>query len=51
MLEWFTGKVASWWVPDAVEFVTELPHTATGKLQKRELRDRYADYALPETNA
>jgi 3-(methylthio)propionyl---CoA ligase len=51
MLEWFSGKVASWWVPDAVEFVPELPHTATGKLQKRELRDRYAGYELPASNA
>jgi fatty-acyl-CoA synthase len=49
MLAWFEGKVASWWVPDAVEFVTELPHTATGKLQKRALRELYVDYVLPHT--
>jgi fatty-acyl-CoA synthase len=49
MLEWFSGKVASWWIPDAVEFVDALPHTATGKLQKRELRDRYAGYEFPVT--
>jgi len=50
MLAWFEGKVASWWVPDAVEFVAELPHTATGKLQKRALRELYADYVLPQTS-
>src|SRR3984885_7063278 len=30
----FEGKVAKWWLPDAVLVVDELPHTATGKLQK-----------------
>ena len=30
MLAWFDGKVASWWKPDAVIFVEQLPHTATG---------------------
>ena len=50
MLAWFEGKVASWWVPDAVEFVAELPHTATGKLQKRAVRELYADYVLPQTS-
>ena len=43
----FDGKVASWWLPDDVVFVDELPHTATGKLLKTELRQRYADYKLP----
>jgi len=36
--------VASWWLPDAVEFVDELPHTATGKLSKLRLRDQFRDY-------
>ena len=43
----FDGKVANWWLPDDVVFVDELPHTATGKLLKTELRRRYADYKLP----
>ena len=38
--------VAKWWLPDAVEFVDDLPHTATGKLLKTALRDRYKDYRL-----
>ena len=37
-------NVASWWLPDAVEFVDELPHTATGKLSKLQLRERFKDY-------
>ena len=35
-------KVAKWWVPDHVIFVEQLPHTATGKLQKLRLREMYA---------
>ncbi|MEM6495297.1 MAG: long-chain fatty acid--CoA ligase [Pseudomonadota bacterium] len=40
--------LSSWMVPDAVVFVSELPHTATGKLLKRELRDQYADYLMQQ---
>ena len=36
--------VASWWMPDAIEFVDELPHTATGKLSKLRLREQFRDY-------
>jgi fatty-acyl-CoA synthase len=47
ILEWFDGKVAKWWRPDDVIFVDELPHTATGKLLKTELRRRYRDHLVP----
>ena len=47
MLHWFDGKVAKWWIPDDVLFVDSLPHTATGKLSKVELRKMYGDHALP----
>ncbi|WP_379546559.1 long-chain fatty acid--CoA ligase [Qipengyuania sp. DSG2-2] len=40
------GKIATWWMPDAVEFVDDIPHTATGKISKKDLRDRFADYKL-----
>ncbi|MBM3595999.1 MAG: long-chain fatty acid--CoA ligase, partial [Alphaproteobacteria bacterium] len=40
-------RVAKWWLPDAVEFVEEIPHTASGKISKKNLRDLYAGYALP----
>ena len=43
--------VASWWLPDAIEFVDELPHTATGKLSKLQLRERFKDYRFAEAEA
>ena len=48
MLAWFDGKIAKWWTPEAVEFVDELPHTATGKLQKVTLREQFKDFSFPE---
>jgi fatty-acyl-CoA synthase len=48
LLGYFKGKVADWWIPNDVAVVTELPHTATGKVKKIELRKQFADYALPE---
>jgi fatty-acyl-CoA synthase len=51
MLAWFAGKVASWWIPDDVCFVDELPHTATGKVAKMQLRQAFADYELPDQRA
>ena len=44
MLDWLQDKVAKWWLPDDVVFVDEIPHTATGKIQKMELRKRFKDY-------
>ncbi len=46
VIEYLTGNVAKWWLPDEVKFVEELPHTATGKILKRALRDEYKDYKL-----
>ena len=40
-------KVAKWWLPDDVLFVDDLPHTATGKLSKLTLRERFKDHVLP----
>ena len=37
-------KVARWWLPDDVIFVDALPHTATGKLLKTELRKRHGHH-------
>lgn len=48
LLGFFDGKVATWWIPNDVVFVDELPHTATGKVKKIELRRQFADYAFPE---
>lgn len=44
MLAWYEGKVAKWWIPSDCEFVPSLPHTATGKLSKKDLREEYQDY-------
>src|SRR6266851_3416056 len=40
------SKVASWWLPDAVELVDKFPMTATGKVHKLTLRQQYKDYDL-----
>jgi len=45
------GKIAKWWIPDDVVFVDEIPHTATGKIQKMVLRERFKDYQLPSAEA
>ena len=47
ILEFLRGKVAKWWLPDVVVFVDELPHTATGKIKKSELRERFRNHVLP----
>jgi len=47
LLGFYVGKVAKWWTPDDVVFVDELPHTATGKLSKKTLRERFGTYRLP----
>ena len=51
LLEFLEGKVAKWWIPEDVAFVTELPHTATGKLQKMKLRETFKAYRLPGSDA
>ena len=48
VLKLYEGKIARWWLPDAVVVVAELPHTATGKIQKTTLRDAYKDHYLKE---
>lgn len=47
ILAYLEGKIAKWWMPDDVAFVDEIPHTATGKIQKMTLRDQFRDYRLP----
>ncbi len=46
VLALYDGAVAKWWLPDDVVVVDELPHTATGKINKLALRARYADHLL-----
>ncbi len=47
LLRFLGDKVAKWWLPDDIVFVDQLPHTATGKIQKTTLREEYRDYRLP----
>ncbi|HVF00851.1 MAG TPA: long-chain fatty acid--CoA ligase [Rubrobacteraceae bacterium] len=44
--EHLKGDFANWWLPDAYEFVEEIPQTATGKFLKMKLRDQFKDYTL-----
>ena len=41
ILEFLSTRIAKWWMPDDVVFVESLPHTATGKLLKTELREKF----------
>ena len=38
--------VAKWWLPDAVEFIDEVPKTSVGKFSKKDLRTQFAEYQL-----
>ncbi|HCD16099.1 MAG TPA: long-chain fatty acid--CoA ligase [Rhodobiaceae bacterium] len=51
ILGYLEGKIAKWWMPDDVVFVDEIPHTATGKIQKLTLRQQFEDYQLPTAEA
>lgn len=44
IFSYLDGKIAKWWMPDEVVFVDEIPHTATGKIQKMELRKQFSDF-------
>jgi fatty-acyl-CoA synthase len=44
VLNYLEDKIAKWWMPDDVIFVAEIPHTATGKIQKIRLRERYGNH-------
>jgi fatty-acyl-CoA synthase len=47
ILGYLEGKIAKWWMPDDVVFVSTIPHTATGKIQKTVLRDQFRNHVLP----
>ncbi|MFN4275398.1 MAG: 3-(methylthio)propionyl-CoA ligase [Ferrovibrio sp.] len=51
LMAFLESKVAKWWLPDDIVFVTELPHTATGKLLKTKLREQFRDHKLPTPGA
>lgn len=47
LIAFLEDKIPKWWLPDASELVNELPHTATGKVSKKDLRQHYANYQWP----
>jgi fatty-acyl-CoA synthase len=47
LLEFMRPHIARWWMPDDVVMVEAIPHTATGKILKTALRERFRDYRLP----
>jgi acyl-CoA synthetase (AMP-forming)/AMP-acid ligase II len=51
LLEFMRGKVASWWMPEDVAVVAQLPMTGTGKVHKATLREQFKDYVPPEPPA
>ena len=48
VLEHLKPLVAKWWMPEAVEFIDEVPKTSVGKFSKKDLRTRFAEYAHKE---
>jgi acyl-CoA synthetase (AMP-forming)/AMP-acid ligase II len=50
-LDFLQGKIAKWWMPDDVVFVDDIPLGATGKIDKKVVRERLKDYRLPSVEA
>ncbi len=46
IIEFLTPRVPKWWLPDAVEFIDEVPKTSVGKFSKKTLRDKFAGYQM-----
>jgi fatty-acyl-CoA synthase len=46
LLEFLRGKIASWWLPDQILEIDEMPLAATGKIDKNQLRTHYANGKL-----
>ena len=44
VIEHLTPRVAKWWLPDAVEFIDEVPKTSVGKFSKKTLREKFEGY-------
>ena len=44
LIKFIEPQFAKWWLPDAVEFASEIPRTSAGKFLKSALREKYGDY-------
>jgi fatty-acyl-CoA synthase len=51
ILDHLEPKIAKWWMPEAVEFVDEIPKTSVGKFSKKDLRAKFAEYELPSAKS
>ena len=51
LLKHLEGKIAKWWTPDDVIFVDSIPLGATGKIDKKLIRQQFADYRFPSVQA
>ena len=45
VLDFIRPRFASWWIPDDVVFIDEIPKTSVGKFDKKVLRDRFQDHS------
>ena len=41
--DFLSTRIAKWWMPDLIVFKDEIPHGATGKILKAELREEFRD--------
>ncbi|MCH7631102.1 MAG: long-chain fatty acid--CoA ligase, partial [Proteobacteria bacterium] len=48
ILEFLTGKVAKWWLPNDIVTVDEMPLSGTGKVKKTGLRETFKDHKWPD---
>ncbi|SDF75694.1 long-chain fatty acid--CoA ligase [Pseudonocardia oroxyli] len=46
LLEFLAPRVAKWWLPDAVEFIDEVPKTSVGKFSKKTLREKFHGHSV-----
>ena len=44
VLDFIRDQFASWWMPDDVVFIDEIPKTSVGKFDKKILRERYQNH-------
>jgi fatty-acyl-CoA synthase len=48
VIEFLEPRVAKWWLPDAVEFIDEVPKTSVGKFSKKSLREKFGGYQVAD---
>jgi fatty-acyl-CoA synthase len=51
ILDFLADRVAKWWIPDAVEFIDEVPKTSVGKFSKKTLREKFGGYQVAAPDA